>query len=144
MEKIIDIKKALTYNYILNDFFECGIVLVGWEVKAIRSGSLNISKNYVIFKNGEAFVSKMYVSGKGFIFDNFDIESRNRKLLLKRKEIISLYGMSKIKGHTLLLSKIYLKNNLIKGEICLCSGKKKYDKKMDLKLKSLSRSTNYL
>jgi len=142
--EIINIKRSLSFNYILKESFECGIVLLGWEVKSIRLSGINISNNYLIFKNFEFFVCKTYISGKSFILDDFTLEGRDRKVLLKKKEISSLYGMSQVKGHTLLLSRIYFKNSLIKGEICLCHGKKKYDKKLELKLKTLSEKNFYL
>lgn len=144
IKEIINIKKFLSFNYILKDFYECGIVLFGWEVKSIRLSGINISNNYLTFKDFELFLCKTYISGKNFILDDCVIGGRNRKVLLKKKEISCLYGMSKVKGHTLLLSRIYFKNSLVKGEICLCLGKKKYDKKLDLKLKSLSERDHYL
>ncbi|HIH2762610.1 MAG TPA: SsrA-binding protein [Candidatus Azoamicus sp. MARI] len=142
--EIINIKKNLSFNYVLKDFFECGFVFLGWEVKSVRLNGINILNNYLIFKNHELFVCKTYISGRTFLLDDFNIERRDRKILLRKKEITSLYGMSKVKGHTLLLSRVYFKNSLIKGEICVCLGKKKYDKKLDLKLKSLSEKNFYL
>lgn len=140
--EITNIKKLLCFNYILKDCFECGFVFFGWEVKSIRLNGINISNNYLTFNKSELFLCKTYIIGKGFVDSDIFLEKRDRKVLLKKKELISLYGMSKIKGHTLLLSRVYLKNNLIKGEINLCLGKKKYDKKIDLKIKTLSQK-NY-
>lgn len=139
--EITNIKKLLCFNYILKDCFECGFVFLGWEVKSIRLSGINISGNYLNFRNSELFVCKTYITGKGFIDNDILLEKRDRKILLKKKELISLYGMSKIRGHTLLLSRVYFKNNLIKGEIVLCLGKKKYDKKLDLKIKTLSQKS---
>ncbi|HIH2763242.1 MAG TPA: SsrA-binding protein [Candidatus Azoamicus sp.] len=141
--EIINIRRSLSFNYTLKDVFECGFVLFGWEVKSIRIDGINISNNYLIFNKFELFVCKTHVSGKNFILDDLNSEKRDRKVLLKKKELSGLYGMSKVKGHTLLLSRVYFKNSFIKGEICLCIGKKKYDKKKDLKLKSLSEKNFY-
>ena len=129
MMEIINIRKSLSFNYILKDFFECGIVLFGWEVKSVRLSGISILNNYLIFKSHELFVCKTYISAKNFILDDINIERRDRKVLLRKKQLMSLYGMSKLKGHTLLLSRIYFKDSLIKCEICLCLGKKNYDKK---------------
>lgn len=139
MLEITNIKKKLAFNYVLKEFYECGLVLFGWEVKAIKNYNVNITSNYLIFKYNEFYISKVYISGKGFMLDNQDVESRDRKVLLKKKEIRYLYGLYRVKGYSLIISSVYIRKNFLKAELCVCLGKKSYDKKKDLKHKDCNR-----
>lgn len=135
---ILSIKKKISFNYYIKEVYEVGIVLFGWEVKSIKNNNFNILNNYIFFKNFECFISKMYISGKSFILDDKNLEYRDRKVLLKKKEINYLFGLSRLKGCTLLISSFYIKNNFIKSELCVCFGKRKYEKK-NLKYKEFSK-----
>lgn len=131
-------KKAL-YDYNIFDTYEAGIVLTGTEIKSIREGKANLKDSYAIIKNGEAYILNMHVSSyeKGNIF-NHD-ETRTRKLLLHKNEILKIKDKIMIKGFALVPIKIYFSKNKAKLLIGVGKGKKNYDKRESLKEKSINR-----
>ena len=134
-------KKAY-YNYEILETFEAGIVLAGPEVKAVKLGQINLIDGYAtIDKNNEVWLNNIYIApyqpASGIQKDYNPL--RSRKLLLKKKEISSLIGKVNIKGYALIPLKIYTKNNLIKVEIGLCRGKKKWDKKEEIKKREIKK-----
>ena len=112
------------YNYQIIDKIEAGIVLTGTEIKSIRDGKANIKDSYASVKNGEAFLINMHISTyeNGNIF-NHD-ETRTRKLLLHKNEILKLNDKVRIEGFTLIPLKVYLKNGRAKVLVGICRGKK--------------------
>ena len=106
--KIIAQNKKVGFEYFIEDKYECGLVLKGTEIKSIRLGKVNINDSYVRIKNGEAFVINMNIAkyAQGNIH-NHD-ETRERKLLLHKKEILKLGGYIERDGLTLIPLKIYL------------------------------------
>lgn len=131
--------RQASFNYFIEDTIQAGIVLVGTEIKSIRNACANIKDSYAIIKNGEAFLLNMHISKyeNGSIF-NHD-ETRTRKLLLNKREILKLRDMIDIKGYTLIPLRVYIKNNKAKVEIGICKGKKNYDKRESLKEKDIKR-----
>jgi SsrA-binding protein len=131
--KIIAQNKKARHDYYIEDTFEAGIKLKGTEIKSIRLGKANLNDSFVTFKDGEAFVNNMHVAiyEQGNIFNHE--ETRARKLLLHKKEILKLYSRTKEQGYTIIPLKIYLKEGLCKLEIGLAKGKKDYDKRESLK-----------
>ena len=131
--KIIAQNKKARHDYFIEDTFEAGVKLKGTEIKSIRLGKANLNDSFVTFKDGEAFVNNMHVATyeQGNIFNHE--ETRARKLLLHKKEIIKLYSRTKEQGYTIIPLKIYLKEGLCKIEIGLAKGKKDYDKRESLK-----------
>lgn len=131
--------RQASFNYFIEDTIQAGIVLVGTEIKSIRNGQANIKDSYAIIKNGEAFILNMHISKyeNGSIF-NHD-ETRTRKLLLKKSEILKLRDKIEISGYTLVPLRVYIKNNKAKVEIGICKGKKNYDKRESLKEKDIKR-----
>lgn len=131
--KIISQNKKARHDYFIEDTYEAGIKLKGTEIKSIRLGKANLNDSFVTFKDGEAFVNNMHVAiyEQGNIFNHE--ETRPRKLLLHKKEIIKLYSRLKEQGYTIIPLKIYLKEGLCKLEIGLAKGKKDYDKRESLK-----------
>lgn len=128
------------YNYQIIDSIEAGIVLTGTEIKSLRSGKANIKDSYASVKNGEAFLINMHISTyeNGNIF-NHD-ETRTRKLLLHKNEILKLNDKVRIEGFTLIPLKVYLKRGKAKVLIGICKGKKVYDKREDIKKRDIERS----
>lgn len=128
------------YNYQIIDSIEAGIVLTGTEIKSLRSGKANIKDSYASVKNGEAFLINMHISTyeNGNIF-NHD-ETRTRKLLLHKNEILKLNDKVRIEGFTLIPLKVYLKRGKAKVLIGICKGKKIYDKREDIKKRDIERS----
>ncbi|MBE7012810.1 MAG: SsrA-binding protein SmpB [Ruminococcaceae bacterium] len=127
--KLIAQNKKAYHDYFIEDTYECGIELVGTEVKSIRGGGVNLKDSYAHLHNGEVYVRNMHVSPyeKGNIFNRDPL--RERKLLLHKYEIRKLIGKTKETGYTLVITKIYLKGSRIKVELALAKGKKLYDKR---------------
>jgi SsrA-binding protein len=138
MKKTINIvnKKArFEYEFIQTEV--CGIQLVGSEVKSIRQGKVSISEGYCYFKDGELFVKGMNISDYGF--GSFHETVRDRKLLLKRKELNGL-ETKLINGLTIVPYRVFLNDKgLIKMEIALAKGKKIHDKRETIKNRDLDR-----
>ena len=131
------------YDYNILEEIECGIELVGTEVKSIRNGSVNLKDSYAIIKNGEAYLLHTHISlyEEGNIF-NHD-ERRSRKLLLHKKEIKKLKEKICVEGKTLVPLKLYLKNGKVKILIGAAKGKKLYDKRETIKKRDLERENRY-
>ena len=127
------------YNYQIFETIECGIALTGTEIKSLRSGKANIKDSYATVKNSEVFLINMHISSydNGNIF-NHD-ETRTRKLLLHKKEILKLRDKITIEGYTLVPLKVYFVNGRAKVLIGVARGKKNYDKREDIKKKTIER-----
>jgi len=127
--KIIANNKIVGHNYFILDTYECGIVLRGTEIKSVRLGKVAINDAYARVKNYELYITNMHISkyDYGNIFNHE--ETRERKLLMEKRDIIRLHNRVKQEGLTLIPTKVYLKEGLCKVEIALCKGKKLYDKR---------------
>ena len=127
--KIISNNRKARFNYFFKEFFEAGIALMGSEVKSLRDGKANISESYAFDIGGEIFLINSYIpSYKESSYNNHD-PKRNRKLLLKKREINKLIGRINREGFTLIPTKLYFKNGKAKVEIAVAKGKKHYDKR---------------
>ena len=137
----INNKKA-RFDYFIEEEIECGIVLKGTEIKSIRAGLANIKDCYAIIRDNEVFLLNMHISkyDEGSIF-NHD-ETRTRKLLLHKKEILKLKDKLNIQGYTLIPIKLYFKNNKAKILLGVCKGKKNYDKRETIKKRDNEREIN--
>ena len=141
------LNRQANHNYFIYETYESGIALTGTEIKSIRNGKCNIKDSYCIVKNNEVYLLNAHISAykEGNIFNHE--ETRTRKLLLHKKEILKLNDKISIEGYTLIPLKIYFKNNIAKVLIGVCKGKKNYDKKQVLKEKDIQRellkSTKY-
>jgi len=137
--KTVAQNKKAYHDYFVEDTFETGIVLQGTEIKSIRAGRVNLKDSYARVQNGEVFLYGMHVSpyeqGNRYNHDPL----RERKLLLHRREINKLIGETKETGYALVPLKVYLKNGYAKVLLGLARGKKKYDKREDLKQKEAKR-----
>ena len=139
MEKLIAKNPTAYHNYTINQTIEAGIVLSGTEIKSIRSGKVNLKDCYAGIKQGEAFIYGMHISPyeQGNIFNKDPL--RTRKLLLNRREINKLIGLTQQKGMSLIPIKLYFKNNFVKVELGIGKGKKLYDKRQDMAKKDAER-----
>ncbi|NBI27708.1 SsrA-binding protein SmpB [Chengkuizengella marina] len=132
--------KKASHDYFIEDTFEAGLVLTGTEIKSIRGGKTNLSDSFATIRNGEAFIHNMHVSPfEQGNRNNPDDPTRPRKLLLKRKQIDTLYGASKQQGYALVPLKIYIKNGFAKLLLGLGKGKKQFDKRETAKKKDAQR-----
>ena len=121
-------KKAY-HDYFVDEEMEAGIELVGTEVKSVRLGRVNLKDSYVSCKTGEAILIGMHISPyeQGSIFNHESL--RERRLLLHRKEINKLIGLTSQQGYTLIPLKLYFKGQRVKLALGLCRGKKNFDKR---------------
>lgn len=127
------------YDYFIKDTYEAGIELQGTEIKSLRKGNANINDSYARIKNGEVYLTNMYIGKyeEGNIF-NHD-ERRERKLLLHKKEILKIDNEVTTKRYTLIPLKIYFVRGKAKVELGVCQGKKLYDKRESIKEKDIKR-----
>lgn len=128
--KLLAQNKRASFDYFIEDTYECGLVLTGTEIKSLRKGSANISDSFSTIRGGEAFIHNMHISPfeQGNRSNPTD-PTRARKLLLKKVEIRKLLGTVKQEGFTLVPLKIYVKNGFAKLLIGVGRGKKQYDKR---------------
>ncbi len=132
--------KKAHHDYFIEDTYEAGLELLGWEVKAIRAGKMRISESYVIFKNGEAFLFGASITPLITSSTHVNPDSlRTRKLLLHRREIDKLFGMVNQKGYACVALACYWKGSRVKCEIALAKGKKLHDKRATLKERDFAR-----
>ncbi len=140
MEKVnytVEIKnKRASFDYILTDRIEAGIVLYGTEIKSIRDGKASLVDTYCMFQNGELWVKNMQISAYrlGYYY-NHDVK-RDRKLLLSKRQLKKYERETKETGYTIIPIRLYVnEKGLAKLEIALAKGKKAYDKRETLKAK---------
>ncbi|UAT43033.1 SsrA-binding protein SmpB [Anaplasmataceae bacterium AB001_6] len=134
---VFSYNKKIGFNYELKNSIEAGICLKGSEVKSIKKNSVNISNAYIYEKNEELFIKNLYIKKYQFSSDACNhIPERERKILIKKKDILKMIGKIKEKNLTIVPKKIYSNpKGLIKIEICLAKGKNKRDKREEKKQK---------
>lgn len=138
-DRVIAQNKKAFHDYFVDEEFEAGIELFGTEVKSVRQGKVNLKDSYVSLKTGEAILIGMHISPyeQGNIFNREPL--RSRRLLLHRREINRLIGLTQQEGYTLIPLRVYLKGQLVKVSIGLCRGKKNYDKRQDIARRDAKR-----
>jgi SsrA-binding protein len=131
--RIADNKKA-AYNYFFEEKFEAGIVLEGWEVKALREGKVQITDGYVNIRNGELFLIGCQINALKTASTHVNPEAmRTKKLLMHKEQIKRLVGKVEQKGHTLVVLQLYWKAGKVKAEVALAKGKAEHDKRDTIK-----------
>ena len=133
------LNRKARHDYFIDNEYECGISLLGTEVKSIRNGNCNIGDSYAIIRKGEVFILNMFIGiyKEGNIFNH--VEKRTRKLLMHKKEILKISNKIKLEGYTFIPLKVYLKSNKVKILLGLCKGKKDYDKREAIKERDIKR-----
>lgn len=139
----IAMNKRARHEYFIEDEIEAGLALQGWEVKAMREGKANIMDSYVVFRNGEGYlfgatITPLNVASSHIVCD----PTRTRKLLLKKKELDSLFGLSNRDGYTIVALSMYWKNAWAKVKIGVAKGKQLHDKRTDIKDREWQVSKN--
>jgi SsrA-binding protein len=137
--------KRARHDYHLEDHFEAGLALQGWEVKSLRAGKAQLVDSYVLIKNGEAWllganITPLTSASTHVVAD----PQRTRKLLLHTREIAKLYTATQQKGFTCVATALYWKGNRIKVDIALAKGKAQHDKRSALKEREWSRQKDRL
>ena len=136
----IALNKVARHDYFIEEQFEAGLVLQGWEVKSLRDGRAQLKESYVFIKGGEAWISGLHISPLLSASTHVVPEAtRVRKLLLHRRELNKLIGHVERKGYTLVPTAMYWKNGRAKLEIGLGKGKKLHDKRATEKDRDWSR-----
>ncbi len=137
--KDIAVNKKAYHDYSIEETYEAGMVLVGSEIKSLRSGKVSLKESYVSFVSGEAFVKDMHISAyKEATYNNHD-ETRDRKLLLHKIQIRKLASKCRLQGYTCIPLRLYFSNGKVKMEIALAKGKTLYDKRESDKARSMER-----
>ena len=141
--KLIAKNPTAYHNYTIDSKLEAGIVLSGTEIKSIRTGQVNLKDTYCLIRNGEVYIVGMHISPyeHGNIFNKDPL--RDRKLLLNKREISKLIGLTKQKGYSLIPISLYFKGDLVKVELGIGKGKNLYDKRQDLAKKDAERQIAY-
>ncbi len=134
------VNRKARFNYSILEEYECGIELLGTEIKSIRKGNANFEDSYGRVKNNEVFLINMFISkyeeGNRFNHD----ERRERKLLLHKSEINKINKAIELNGNTLIPLKLYFLRGKAKILIGVCKGKKLYDKRQAIKERDLKRN----
>lgn len=127
--KTVTTNKKAFHEYFVEESFECGIALSGTEIKSIRQGGVNLKDAWCNIENGEMIIKQMHISpyDHGNIFNK--PPTRDRKLLMHKREIMRLYGTVKQEGLALVPLSLYFKGSLVKVQLGLCRGKKLHDKR---------------
>ncbi|HEY5728649.1 MAG TPA: SsrA-binding protein SmpB [Anaerolineales bacterium] len=139
--KVVATNRKAGFEYFLLEKFEAGLALQGSEIKSIRAGQISIQESYVDIENGkQAFLVEAHIAPYEQA-NRFNHEPRRkRKLLLHKKEIRKLWDNVRIKGMTIVPTRVYLKNGRAKIEIALAKGKKTYDKRAAIAKRDEARS----
>lgn len=131
--RLADNKKAL-FNYAIEERFEAGMVLQGWEVKALREGKVQLTDGYVVVREGELFLIGCQINPLRTASTHVNPEAaRTRKLLLHKDQISRLIGKTEQKGFTIVPLNLHWKNGKVKCEIALAKGKAEHDKRDTIK-----------
>lgn len=126
----IVVNKKVRFDYFIEDEYEAGLVLEGWEIKSLRAGKINLSDAHVIVKYGEAWLLGAQIQPLPTASTHNHPDSiRTRKLLLNRRELSQLIGSVERQGYTLVPLSLYWKKNKVKIKIALAKGKKMHDKR---------------
>ncbi len=130
---IVQNKKA-RHDYFIEETFEAGVALQGWEVKSLRLKKVQLVDSYVLLKDGEAFllgcnITPLNTASTHIVAD----PTRTKKLLLHKKQLAKIFSATQQKGHTCVCTKLYWKNHLVKAQIALAKGKQAHDKRATLK-----------
>lgn len=138
-KRVLASNRRATHDYQIVETEEAGIALSGTEVKAVRNGKVQLKDSFVEFRNGQAWLVGAHISHYSHGNRENHPPERDRRLLLRRRQIDRFFGRTLTKGFTVVPLSIYLKGNWIKVEIALAQGKKLYDKRQAEREKELDR-----
>jgi SsrA-binding protein len=145
MEKrVVCQNRKARHDYSIDEIYEAGIALAGPEVKSLREGRASLKDSYARVKHGELFLHNMHITPYPFTHHvNLD-PTRTRKLLMHKREIKRLIGKTEEKGYSLIPLSVYLLRGIIKVELALAKGKRKYDKRTALREREMKRELEQL
>lgn len=129
-DNIIALNRKASHDYHFEASYEAGIELMGWELKSIRQGRVNLKESYILIKQGQAWIIGMHISPLASASTHVKTDpTRTRRLLLNRKELNKLIGATQRDGYTIVIQSLYWKRNWIKARIALAKGKQAHDKR---------------
>ena len=134
--------KEINFKYEIIEKLECGIELKGTEAKSIKDGKCNLKDSFALIRNNEVILKNMHISPYEHGNINNVNPTRDRKLLVHKNEILKLLNYIKQGGYTLVPGKIYTSGRWLKLELCVCKGKKLYDKRQTIKERQDKRQIN--
>jgi SsrA-binding protein len=141
----IALNRKARHDYFIEERYEAGLVLEGWEVKSLRAGRVQLNESYCLLKEGEAWLFGAHISPLNTASTHIHPDTlRNRKLLLRAEELRKLIGAVERKGYALIPLALYWKRGRAKLEIALAKGKHTYDKRADEKEREWSRQKERL
>lgn len=141
----IALNKKARHDYFIDEDFEAGVALEGWEVKSLRAGRAQLKEGYVIIRNGELYLFGAHFSPLSSASTHVQADpTRTRKLLLNRREIDRLIGAVDRSGYTIVPLSLYWKKGRVKLKIALAKGKKLYDKRATIKEREWDREKQRL
>jgi SsrA-binding protein len=137
--KVLGVNRKARFNYSIEESFECGLALVGTEVKSIKEGRISFADSYALVQNEELWLIDFHVTPYAFGNRVNHDPLRKRKLLVHKKEIKRLKRITNERGLTLVPLKFYLKGGIIKCELGVAKGKKLFDKRDDIRKRDQKR-----
>lgn len=141
----IVLNRKARFDYFIEQEFEAGVALEGWEVKSLRAGRAQLKESYVTILHGELFLIGAHFSPLGSASTHVSPDpTRSRKLLLHKKEISNLIGASERAGYTIVPLSLYWKHGRVKAKIALAKGKKQHDKRHTIKQREWERDKHRL
>ena len=141
----IAVNRRARFDYQIEENYEAGLVLMGWEVKSLRDGRVQLNDTYIMIRNGEAWLIGCHITALRSASTHVDTTPmRSRKLLLQRRELSKLIGMIERKGYTLVPLSMYWKRGKVKLDVGLAKGKKEYDKRAAEKERDWNRDKQRL
>ncbi|MEX2131078.1 MAG: SsrA-binding protein SmpB [Pseudohongiellaceae bacterium] len=130
----IVVNKKARHDFFIEESFEAGIALKGWEVKSLRQKKVQLVDSYVLMKDGEAWLLGCNINPLATVSSHSVAEpDRTRKLLMHKKELSRLFGAIQQKGYTAVCTKMYWKDHLVKCQISMAKGKQSHDKRSSIK-----------
>ena len=143
-KKIVCQNRKARHDYFIDEIYEAGLVLIGPEVKSLREGRASLRDSYARVKDGELFLHNVHITPYPFAHHlNLD-PMRTRKLLMQKREIKRLIGKTEQRGYSLIPLSVYLLRGIIKVELALAKGKRKYDKRHAIKEREMKRELDQL
>ena len=143
-KKILSQNRKARHDYFIDEIYEAGIVLSGPEVKSLRESRASLKDSYARIKDGELFLYNMHITPYRFAHNLSLDPIRTRKLLMQKGEIKRLIGKTEEKGYSLIPLSIYVLRGIIKVELALAKGKRKYDKRHALREREMKRELDQL
>lgn len=134
--------REINFKYDIKEKIECGIELKGTEAKSIKNGKCNLKDSFALIRNNEIILKNMYISPYDFGNINNVNPTRDRKLLVHKNEVLKILNKIKQGGYTLIPGRIYTSGRWLKLELCICQGKKLFDKRNTIKEREAKRKMN--